>query len=372
MDDFLEGLSAIDLTLPPPEVLAEFQALVKRQFSPQWLALLHRDPLDGDHHVEPTFTTPSLFSLLSKESPGRSIGEGGRRIPKPLEGRVSEIAPALATILGQEPQNIARFLEEKGTFAIYGVPIVQNGRFFGYFAMGSERELDPPQRTLLKTLTALLGHFYRVCEEVAYQRTKSVAFRAMRLPSLITDNTGRILEVNDALLEFFGYSGAPEITPAPLDELFIFHTKETLPQLLRKQYLARPVVAAPLGGEKQATGVLHSVAGEQLPQGLRLRYFYFLPDAPGFSADGEGEAKHLHYPRLELPQELSLTAREIDVAIRIAAGESSKEIARRLNVSIRTVQFHRQSLRDKLGIVGRGLSLRHALLRYEEPRSQND
>ncbi|MFP4534906.1 MAG: hypothetical protein ACLFNP_04230 [Spirochaetaceae bacterium] len=44
-------------------------------------------------------------------------------------------------------------------------------------------------------------------------------------------------------------------------------------------------------------------------------------------------------------------------------------MARLLNVSIRTVQFHRQSLRDKLGIVGRGLSLRHALLKYEQIRS---
>jgi DNA-binding CsgD family transcriptional regulator len=84
---------------------------------------------------------------------------------------------------------------------------------------------------------------------------------------------------------------------------------------------------------------------------------------------GTRETRDRRYPRLELPRELSLTAREIDVAVRIAAGESSKEIARRLNVSIRTVQFHRQSLRDKLDIVGGGLSLRHALLKYEIPHS---
>ena len=372
MDDFLEVLSAIDLTLPPPEILQDLRRSLESRCDPRWIALLHKDPLDGCEYAEPTFTSPSLVTLLSKRST-RNVStdksSASKEPPKPLEGPASEISPALAAIVGTEPVEVARFLEEQGTFHVYGRPVMQRGRVYGYFAVGSGKELQPWERSFLEAVKSLLAHFYQVCEVVAYERTKSAAFEEQQVPALITDQEGRVLEANEALLDFFGYESPEDVQGARLEELFLFHSEETLPQLFRKGHLARPVVAASTNRETELSGVLHSVAGQRVPQGTQLRYFFFLPDGAGLAIMGEKEMPQRHYPRLELPQELSLTAREIDVAIRIAAGESSKEIARRLNVSIRTVQFHRQSLRDKLGIVGRGLSLRHALLKYEQPGS---
>jgi len=48
-----------------------------------------------------------------------------------------------------------------------------------------------------------------------------------------------------------------------------------------------------------------------------------------------------------------LTARERDVAMLAAQGESSKSIAERLYLSVRTVDNHLQNVYGKLGVTGR-------------------
>ena len=49
-----------------------------------------------------------------------------------------------------------------------------------------------------------------------------------------------------------------------------------------------------------------------------------------------------------------LTARERDIATSAAQGESSKAIAERLFLSVRTVNNHLQNVYSKLGVTGRG------------------
>ena len=49
-----------------------------------------------------------------------------------------------------------------------------------------------------------------------------------------------------------------------------------------------------------------------------------------------------------------LTSRERDIATLAAQGESSKAIAARLFLSVRTVNNHLQSVYSKLGVTGRG------------------
>lgn len=50
------------------------------------------------------------------------------------------------------------------------------------------------------------------------------------------------------------------------------------------------------------------------------------------------------------PSWASLTAREQDVAMRVARGESNKEIARQLNLAERTIKAHLTSVFEKLGV----------------------
>ncbi len=57
----------------------------------------------------------------------------------------------------------------------------------------------------------------------------------------------------------------------------------------------------------------------------------------------------------------ALTAREIDVIKLIAKGMCNKEIASHLQISIRTVETHRQNLRNKLGIQSAAGLMRYAL-----------
>jgi len=45
-----------------------------------------------------------------------------------------------------------------------------------------------------------------------------------------------------------------------------------------------------------------------------------------------------------------LTSREREVLVQIAEGQSNKEIARRLDVGVRTVETHRERIMRRLGI----------------------
>jgi len=61
---------------------------------------------------------------------------------------------------------------------------------------------------------------------------------------------------------------------------------------------------------------------------------------------------------------LNLTHREVQVASLVKEGKSSKEIAKLLNISIKTVVFHRNSLRNKLGVKNQKANLRAHLLTF--------
>ena len=59
---------------------------------------------------------------------------------------------------------------------------------------------------------------------------------------------------------------------------------------------------------------------------------------------------------------LSLTPTEIHVANLIKEGIANKEMARLMNLSVRTIEFHRENIRKKLGIRHRKTNLRSHLL----------
>jgi DNA-binding NarL/FixJ family response regulator len=58
-----------------------------------------------------------------------------------------------------------------------------------------------------------------------------------------------------------------------------------------------------------------------------------------------------------------LTAREHEVLKHIAAGQSNKQIARELDLSVRTVETHRLNIKRKLGIEGQAELIRFAVQR---------
>jgi DNA-binding CsgD family transcriptional regulator len=57
-----------------------------------------------------------------------------------------------------------------------------------------------------------------------------------------------------------------------------------------------------------------------------------------------------------------LTGREIEIAALVKEGKSTKEIAERVNISAKTVEFHRNRLREKLGLKKKKVNLRSHLL----------
>jgi PAS domain S-box-containing protein len=57
-----------------------------------------------------------------------------------------------------------------------------------------------------------------------------------------------------------------------------------------------------------------------------------------------------------------LSAREIEIAALVKEGKSTKEIAERVNISTKTVEFHRNRLREKLGLNKKKINLRAYLL----------
>jgi DNA-binding NarL/FixJ family response regulator len=61
------------------------------------------------------------------------------------------------------------------------------------------------------------------------------------------------------------------------------------------------------------------------------------------------------------PQDNQLTSREQEVLRHIAGGQSNKQIARELDLSVRTVETHRLNIKRKLGIEGQAELIRFAV-----------
>ncbi|MGH7679977.1 MAG: response regulator transcription factor, partial [Gemmatimonadaceae bacterium] len=85
--------------------------------------------------------------------------------------------------------------------------------------------------------------------------------------------------------------------------------------------------------------------------------FFSAPAARTLAAALRGDADAAT-PRDRLE---SLTARERDVLLEIARGNTNREIATRFGISVRTVESHREALMRKLGVRGAASLTRFAM-----------
>jgi DNA-binding CsgD family transcriptional regulator len=110
------------------------------------------------------------------------------------------------------------------------------------------------------------------------------------------------------------------------------------------------------GGEGDAAGLLPAdataaqidAALRAVAAGLRVR-----TAERGFEAMAESRLGPL------------LTPREIEVLTAVAGGQSNKEIARRLDISLHTVKFHVEAIFRKLGVRSRAEAVARGLQRLE-------
>ncbi len=80
-----------------------------------------------------------------------------------------------------------------------------------------------------------------------------------------------------------------------------------------------------------------------------------------FSPQLSGEClAHVRHPG-ELADNLKLTARERQILQQIAEGHAAKQIAGALRISVKTVSFHRENIKRKLGLRSTADLTRHAM-----------
>jgi DNA-binding NarL/FixJ family response regulator len=64
-----------------------------------------------------------------------------------------------------------------------------------------------------------------------------------------------------------------------------------------------------------------------------------------------------------------LSPRENEILAALARGESSKQIARTLDLSVRTVEAHRQNIKRKLDLEGQAELIKYAVERAQQKRA---
>jgi len=131
---------------------------------------------------------------------------------------------------------------------------------------------------------------------------------------------------------------------------------EVLEQITKRFTETRVIILTVHDGTEYAMRALRAGAAGYLPKSAAT---IELEDAISAVAEGGTYLSHeisqktlFEYAQAGTPQDLlvSLTARQREILKLIAEGQSTKEIGRNLNISVKTVESHRAKLAEKLGI----------------------
>lgn len=129
--------------------------------------------------------------------------------------------------------------------------------------------------------------------------------------------------------------------------LFMTDDIESIRGMLTSNLCAWGVLSADAGGDELAAGIVAVAEGLWVGAPGLVEGLMRLPRG----RDGLGEESLIE----------PLTAREMEVLQRMAAGLANKQIALALNISEHTVKFHLSSLYAKLGVSSRTEAVRRGL-----------
>ncbi len=162
---------------------------------------------------------------------------------------------------------------------------------------------------------------------VEYANTPAMALAA---PGALTS---RISIVDRPLSEFFGEN----------------HARERLEHIQQALATGKPIVMEELRRGRQLHCVIRPIPNGNMPPKSVL-YCAYLSSvaAPAVNGFPVIRAKHNDSGKLA-----DLTAREMEILRLIGLGLSTQDIAKHLGRSVKTIEWHRVSLGEKLGVVNR-------------------
>lgn len=94
---------------------------------------------------------------------------------------------------------------------------------------------------------------------------------------------------------------------------------------------------------------------------MALQRFQELPHHRGWDGSFKGEKETPVYPCDTPAPNGDLSPREREVVRLIAEDLTSREIAERLNISTKTVNYHRQEIKHRIGVRGTAGIVRYAV-----------
>lgn len=166
---------------------------------------------------------------------------------------------------------------------------------------------------------------------------------------MMADEAGIIEYANGTLLGMLGLDAGTSIVGRPLSDFFPNELIEDRLSMTRDRVMAgKPVQVEGMCLGRLMRSTFRLVPGS--PARVLVVSRLSAPAEPLKNAVEPGVLR----ARVDDPGSLSrLTAREMEILKLIGLGLSSAEIARRLERSVKTVEWHRVSLGDKLGVTNR-------------------